>query len=187
MKSFLYALTIPILFLISCAGTKSLATVSSGFANSLVPLSIGNSWTFTSKNGKAHLTLFVANDTCWNGQTYSVLKEISNGDTTSFLYFIRTDSKGDIFLVEGGRTEFKFDTKLHTNQTYSNGIYNITVTTSETLTTPAGVIRNSLDFYVDSPRIADEETGYTFAKGVGFVRIYGSWDRDFRLVSYTIK
>lgn len=155
----------------------------------LFPLVIGNSWTLTSENGRTHgtITISVVGDTIWNGAQYSILHETYGDTTQPYLYFARTDSLRRIVLIEGSVRRYMLDPSIEPNQNYENGIYNITVTHPPVVITKAGQLSDCIDFYIDAPQIADEETGFVFSPGIGIVRIYGSWGRDFRLVSNIIR
>ena len=50
---------------------------------------------------------------------------------------------------------------------------------------PAALLLICLVFLTHSTFIIAHAQSYTFAEGIGIVRMHGSWGRDFRLVSYT--
>lgn len=116
------------------------------------------------------------------------MHEISEGSSEPYLYFARIDSNEIIWLIEGGGSrEYLLNPTVEENQVYTHGKYNITVTHPDIVLPNNVTLKNVIDFYIDAPQIADEETGYVFSPGIGLVRIYGAWGTDFRLISNVLK
>jgi hypothetical protein len=171
----------------------STSQFQSSTTQALFPLAIGNSWTLTSETDRnsgtiTTITISIIGDTVWNNVQYFLLHETYGDTTKPYIYFARIDSLNRIVLVEGGVRQYVLDpAAIEPNQVYVNGIYNITVTHPDTVTTKVAELNNCIDFYIDAPQICDEETGYVFSPGIGIVRMYGSWGRDYRLVSNIIR
>ena len=170
---------------ISCQ-TNPITVFKNEDPKNLFPLALGNSWTLTSyrESLPGTYTMTVVGDTILDGNEYFVMRHTSHDSDQTYSYFARIDSRDRIWLVEGGSRLFILDP---TEQEYEHNNYLIKVTHPYLLETNVGIFIHGVNFYIDHPQIADEETGYIFFPGVGLICIYGSWGRDYRLVSYELK
>jgi len=132
------------------------------------PLKVGNQWEFYHSYNDS-ITI-----------NHKIVEVISlEGEK----YFIK-DEGGyqDIIWRRYEGTDHKWiDFNKNNNETYQLGEYIVTVQTNVEVTSKAGTFKNCIGFYFNIPQAVDDEISYTFAKGVGIVKIDGAW------VNYLLK
>lgn len=151
-------------------------------AGDYLPLSLGNTWVYQSEyeqNGNpVERKVVIEEQIEINGKNYYVFL----GDTIRIAHDIvlkRPGNKDVVWFNFYARDGSTYEYKVH------DWIYTVTVRKDLTVEAHGREFSNCIGFFFDIPGIADDEISYTFAKGVGIVRISGAWT-NLKLASFTL-
>lgn len=171
--------------LLSLLGVSSNVIAQTTDTTDYLPLNVGNTWTYFQ-------VLYPPNmppDTLWKG-TYSVTETVSINDTLYFVFdqaiafaeadTLRTNEAGRIWARIQGQDVLLFDFSLSEGEMYRFQTpdlldihFQVTVERDQTIDVGAGHFVEGITLRFDDPQWIDEERSFTFAPGVGIVRMYG--------------
>lgn len=155
-----------------------------GFEGRLLPLAPGNHWSLVSahadSSGPDTTRLRVLSTAEVNGRTYYALRGLTGEEAM----LVRDGENGHVYWRREGTDVLWLDPSVRDDSTYAFGRFEVTVSTVDSVETPAGTFTNCLRFSFDIPEAADDEYSYTLKPGVGFVRRWGAWIGGWTLASY---
>ena len=170
--------------LLLCNSTNPVATTDDSF-----PLAVGNRWDLMTVREESFLKEIhyeVVGSPTVEGSRLYLLRVWCNDDTVGYVDTVTIGENDKIRFGTNSFGGYVVDFSRSDNEVYQSGEYLVTVKTPVTVETPEGEIDNCIDFYFDVPECCDEECGYTFAPGIGLIRVYGAWAMDCRLMSHVL-
>ncbi len=174
------------LALLSCDGTNPVAATDDPF-----PLEVGNRWDLVAVRDDAFMNEVhyeVIGNRIEEGRHLVILSIRYSPDDEPFNDTLELEENGNVrFFPDDSFGRCYLDFSRSGGATYQSGEYTATVKRNFTVDILWGTIENCSDFYFDVIDCADEETGFTFAPGIGLVRVYGAWGMDCRLKFYVLK
>ena len=160
--------------------TASSQTLKNNSLSNYFPLSIGNSWTYSSPSDTNYKwTSTIVDTTHLNGNLYY----LKHGANTSYADTLRMDSIGNIWKYFDNKERLWFDFSRDSGSIYIYDIFDddtmfVYVTKNVEVTVYAGHFNNCINLFFDVPGLIDEEVEYTFAPGVGIVHKEGGWAHE---------
>jgi hypothetical protein len=144
--------------------------------NNYFPLTLGNSWTYSSKYDTSYQVTFSVFDTIrLNDKLYYLYgKQNSLADTLS------KDSLGNVWKYQLGSEHKWFDFSLDSGSTYiywfaGSDTMIVYVIKYLELSVLAGYFNDCIDLWFDIPGVIDDEKAYCFAPNVGIILMHGAW------------
>ena len=174
-----------LLTMLSCDVTNPVDATDDPF-----PLTVGNRWDLVAVRDDAFLSELhyeVTGNQIVEGRRLVILSIQYGPDDEPFNDTLEMEENGNMRFSDNSFGGRHLDFSRSDGDTYESGEYTVTVKNPFTLETPRGTFENCIDFYFDVVGCADEESGFTFAPGIGLVRVYGAWGVDYRLKSYLLK
>ncbi|MBN1760576.1 MAG: hypothetical protein JW863_19770 [Chitinispirillaceae bacterium] len=173
------------LTMLSCDVTNPVDATDDPF-----PLEVGNRWDLVAVRDGAFMNEVhyeVTGNRIVDGRHQVILSIRYGPDDEPYNDTLEMEENGNVRFSDNSFGGRYLDFSLSDGDTYESGEYMVTVKNPFTLETPRGTYENCIDFYFDVEDCKDEETGFTFAPGIGLVRAYGAWGMDCRLESYILK
>jgi|GEM_PF-2182305 hypothetical protein len=159
--------------------------------DSYFPLQIGNRWSYQDSTQRTVTDALRMNGNLYYRwvETHAYNPDLAGADT------IRAE-EGRVYVLHCGQEQLWFDFTLQEGASYfythvyagsgDTEIWNVTVSRPVIQTTPAGTFTDCVELFFDVPESNDEEKWYSFAPGIGLVRLqYDGWGGPV-LQSYSI-
>jgi hypothetical protein len=167
--------------------TAASQTLTGDSSANYFPLSIGNSWTYTSPWDTNYKRTSIISDTTRIDGSLYYIKHFAN---PSYADTLRMDSIGNIWKYYENAEHLWFDFSRDSGSIYIAEIFRddtmfVHVTKNVEVTVYAGHFINCIKLFFDVPGWIDEEVEYTFAPGVGIIHEVGGWT-DEELFTATI-